>query len=519
MLKICEVKVPLTFSENDIKNAICDYLHIKNDEILGYEILKKSIDARRKNNICYRCNFSVQLKGHYHGGATVEKYCRPDKRIRQSAKGLEVVVVGSGPAGLFSALELLESGVKVTILERGKRVEERIEIAKNILAGGEVNPSCNIQFGEGGAGTFSDGKLNSGINSPLVREVLQTFYENGAPADILYDSHPHVGTDLLQKVIKNIREKILSLGGKIIFDAKFVGFEGKNAKMQINYEKNDKNYKLVCDKLILAIGYSARDTHKYLFSKGLGYNPKPFSLGYRIEHLQKDIDNMLYGKFAPLLPPAPYKFAVHVDQRVVYTFCNCPGGVVVPAMSDVDQIVVNGMSYHARDGVNGNSALLVSVDTSDFGSDDGLAGMYLQERLEKEAYKKGNGKFIVTRLEDFMSGRPSVSLGRVKPTIAGYVVGDVAKLLPEKFVKTIRKGVLAIDKLQPGFYQKDAILTGIETRSSAPFMVFRDGDLMTNLKNVYSVGEGAGRAGGIVSAAVDGMKIAIKIVEGENGSN
>ena len=519
MLKVTNVKVPLEFSEGAQRNAIAKYLGIKSEQVLSFKIIKKSIDARRKSEIVYICTYLVNLDNKKKPSGKYEEYVAPEKRqTNKLKKPIHVVIVGSGPSGLFAALELVKSGAKVTVLERGQAVEERVKTVEELLSAGKFNPNSNIQFGEGGAGTFSDGKLNTGINSSLTKEVLETFVECGAPESILYENKPHIGTDRLRAVVINLREKIISLGGKFLFNTIFTGFEKTQNGLVISHKINKKYAKILCDVLILAIGYSARDTHRAMFKSGLDYRQKPFSLGYRIEHLQEDINKSQYGASAKLLPPADYKLFVHLGDKTVYTFCMCPGGQVVPAMSEECQIVTNGMSNHDRSGENANSAILVSVEPREFGGPHPLAGIDLQEKLETEAYRKGNGKFIVTRVGDFMKGQPTKTLGKVKPTIRpSYVLGDVSELLPAYLNEYIKKGIKELDKKLRGFADEYALLTGIETRSSAPFMVTRSEEMMTNIENVYAVGEGAGQAGGIVSSAVDGMKIAIKIVEKYNG--
>lgn len=524
MFKICEVKVPLELKDNKerLKQILCAELMLKEEDVTFFKILKRSLDARSKNNIHYKFNFAFDVSSkkekHIKELKKVSLYNEEKEDIKKVQKQKTALVVGSGPAGLFSALTLLKSGINVILLERGECIEERVKTVDKLLESGVFNKKSNIQFGEGGAGTFSDGKLNTGINSPLIDRVLYTFYENGAPEEILYDAKPHIGTDKLREVVVNMREKIKSLGGKVLFNATFLRFEKKGNKLISYYEVGGGVKSFEVDDIVLALGYSARDTLRTLYETGVEFRQKAFSVGYRIEHLQEDINKAQYGEKmykSKLLPPADYKLFEHLDNgRTVYTFCMCPGGVVVPAISDNNQIVTNGMSYHSRSGKNANSAVLVSVSESDYGSSHPLAGMEYQERLEKDAFIKGNGNFICSKVGDFLKGKTTTNLERVVPTIKPcYTLGKVDELLPQELSFSIKKALVLFDKKLKGFASDDAVLTGIETRSSAPFMILRNKDLETSIKNVYAVGEGAGMAGGIVSSAVDGMKIALKIID------
>ncbi len=520
MIKILEVKVGLDFSKQSQLSAIASFLGVKETDIKNFKILKKSIDARNKKNIAYKCNFAVEIDEKLVKNAFFEPYVE-EKRLKiNKINNKSAVVVGSGPAGLFCALTLAKANVKVTLLEKGERMEKRVKTVETYLKTGKFSVKSNIQEGEGGAGTFSDGKLNSGINSFLAREVLHIFHENGAGEEVLYENRPHVGTDVIRDIVVRIRKQIEKLGGKVLFESKFMDFEETDNGIEVTYVSQNKEHKILADNLILALGYSARDTHRMLEKKGMTYKQKPFSIGYRIEHLQADINKMQYGEDNPLLPPAEYRLFEHLESgRTVYTFCMCPGGEVVPAVSGSDEIVTNGMSYHGRKGKNANSAVLVSVSPSDYGSEHPLAGIDFQEKLEKEAYKKGDGCFIVSNVEDFLNRKTTEDLGIVQPTIRPkYVLGDVGRLLPLNLVNDIREGIKRFAKKLKGF-DKNGVLTGIETRSSAPFCTARQDNLQTNFKNVYAIGEGAGMAGGIMSSAVDGMKIALKIIEENSDAN
>lgn len=524
MFKICEVKVSLE-GKNDnliIKDTLCKELMIKKEKLTFFKILKRSLDARKKDDIHYKFNLAFDVEKDVQGKIVknnkVSEYKEEKTLIKKVEKQKVVLVVGSGPSGLFSALTLVESGVKVLLIERGECVENRVKAVDKLLAGKGFSETSNIQFGEGGAGTFSDGKLNTGINSPLIDEVLYTFYENGAPEEILYDSKPHIGTDKLRAVVINIREKIKSIGGKVVFNARFLRYETTSDKIIAIYEHCGKEVRVLVDDIILAVGYSARDTLRSLHEQGVEFRQKAFSVGYRIEHLQEDINKAQYGEkmYAnKLLPPADYKLFAHLPNgRTVYTFCMCPGGEVVPAMSENGQIVTNGMSYHARNGKNANSAILVSVNEQDYKSSHALAGMDFQEELEKRAFEIGKGKFICSKVCDFLKGNETTSLERVVPTIKPcYNLGRVDNLLPSELVESIKQGIVLLGKKLRGFDSPDAVLTGIETRSSAPFMIVRKESFETSVKNIYAVGEGAGMAGGIISSAVDGKKIALRIID------
>jgi len=520
MIKVQSVKV----KKEDVNNKsmhlllLADALKVKKDDILDYRILRRSLDARRKNDIHYVFSFLCSLKEgvSYKRSASVSQYLEPKKQQLKITKPLHVCVVGSGPAGLFSALTLLKAGAKVTLLERGKKIEERQKDVEKLLTEGIFNEKSNIQFGEGGAGTFSDGKLNTGIGSPLVGEVLETFYENGAPEEILYDAKPHIGTDVLSKVIVNMRRKLIALGAELHFDSEFKDFERLGNKLKIVYESEGGRANFLCDELLLCLGYSARDSFLILYDKGLSFAQKPFSVGYRIEHLQKDINRAQYGiERDEFLPPADYKLFHHLENgRTVYTFCMCPGGTVVPAASEKNGLCTNGMSYHSRGGENANSAILVSVDARDYNSSHPLAGMFYQQRLEQNAYRAGGGKYIVSRLEDFISERESLRVGKVKPTIGiNGKLGNCFNLLDRELACSVKSGISEFAKKLKGFDDPDAILTGIETRSSAPFSIVRFEKNSTSLENVYAAGEGSGHAGGIVSSAVDGIKVAKSILE------
>lgn len=518
--------LPIGFDENEITQLLAEKIKIDVSRLFNVILRKLSIDARDKNNLCYKASivFDVHGEFNYKKFKNVNIYNEESYNVQKWNGGdKNIVIVGSGPSGLFAGLSLVESGAKVTILERGYEMQRRQQVVNNLMSNGQLDENSNIQFGEGGAGTFSDGKLNTGIKSYYVKKVLETFYKFGANKNILYDSRPHIGTDILSSVIVNMREYIINHGGQVLFEHKYVGqnFNECNEIESVDVLTPDGLKVLSCDILVLAIGHSSRDTINMLFDNNMEIKQKAFAMGFRIEHLQSEINKSQYGtsKEAQLLPSADYHIVEHLDNgRVVYSFCMCPGGVVVPAMSAYGQVVTNGMSYNSRDGVNSNSALLVGVNTSDFPSTHPLSGIDLQEKLERYAYNKtGSYKAIVQRVGDFLNSKPTIKLGKVKPSyMPGVVLGSVEDLLPEFIVESIKTAIPRIANRVKGFDDKDAILTGVETRSSAPYQIIRDVNMMSSLKGVYVIGEGAGFAGGIVSSAVEGLKCA-NIICSQNG--
>ena len=523
MIRLFEVNISLddVFDLAKQKIKVAKLLKTKVENIKVFKIQKRSLDARNKSNIHYKFNYDIEffnnvnLKHVSHKYQIIEQEQKEKENIIKKTK--RVCVVGSGPSGLFCALKLALAGVQVTLLERGEKVEDRIITVQKFLNGGSFNKQSNIQFGEGGAGTFSDGKLNTGIKSKHIEYVLQTFYDCGAKEDILYDSKPHIGTDILREVVKNIRKKLLNLQVKIYFSTFFKNFEVKGEKIEVQYLNENGDKKELFDDLVLAVGYSARETIKMLYDKKINIEQKDFSVGYRIEHLREDINKSQFGENFKHknLSAADYKLFTHLDNgRTVYTFCMCPGGEVVPAISDDKEICVNGMSLNARNSYNSNSAVLVNVTKKDYNSIHPLAGMYYQQQLEKNAFEKGQGKFICSRFEDFAKNKASQSLGKVNPSIKpNYILGNVYELLPQELAESIKQGIINFGQKLKGFDDKDAVLTGIETRSSAPFTIVRYKNNQTSIEHVYAIGEGAGQAGGIMSSAVDGIKIAESIIK------
>lgn len=433
----------------------------------------------------------------------------------------EVVIVGSGPAGLFCAYVLSHVGQKVTVIERGQPIEQRIKDVDDLMQHGKLHTQSNIAFGEGGAGTFSDGKLTTGIKNPRLQFILETFVNHGAPQDILYLAMPHIGTDYLRQVIVNMRQAMMKKGVRFLFDTQFVDFKEQGTKKIVKTLHQGQVHDIEADALVLAIGHSARDTYELLYQKGLQLEQKPFAVGVRIEQSQKIINQIQYKKSAmsAYLGAAPYKLAVQTkDKRGVYTFCMCPGGEVVPSMHEEGHLCVNGMSYHARDKENANSAILVNVKTDDFSSSHPLAGIEFQRQLEKKAFELGGYNYYapVQRVQDFFDNVTTTSLGQIKPTYQpGYTLANLNDLFPSFINQALKEGLQIMNKKMPGFIDDDTLLTGIEARSSAPVRLVRNYQFESNIAGIYPIGEGAGYAGGIMSAAVDGIMCAEMILKGE----
>lgn len=487
-------------------------------ELRELRIVRRSIDARKRDKVrlLYTVDVSVEDESALSAGLA-EKYASPRETPYALPKpgrepALRPVVVGFGPAGMFIALALAEAGLRPLVLERGLDVQQRREKVRLFREQGILDPECNVQFGEGGAGTFSDGKLNSGIGGAESAYVLRRFAEFGAPRRILWDAAPHVGTDILTEVVANLRRRILSLGGEIRFSCRvsdLIVSEGTLRGLIVG----NGGEEIACDALFLAIGHSARDTLEMLLRRGAAMEPKPFAMGVRIEHLQRSIDRAQYGHFAgnPALGAAPYKLAVHLpDGTGVYTFCMCPGGYVIAAASEEGGVVTNGMSYSGRAGRNGNSALLASLSPKQFPEAGPLGGMQWQRQLETAAFRWAGGNYAAPSqlLRDFVLGMDSAGPGRILPTYEpGVRWGDLHDWLPRVVTDPIMKALPMLNRKLPGFADPEAVLTGPETRSSSPVRLLRGTDCQSiGLKGLYPCGEGAGWAGGIVSAAADALR-------------
>lgn len=574
MVVIEQIKLGVGYTKEDLSAQVCKKLGIRDTgKCPAYEIVRRSIDARKKPDIFFV--YSVKINdpsfripkkadkryvkvivedryrwagGDICGSDHSHKICADDhmseggNRPRKDGSGspdtderrsfavqdglCRPVVVGFGPAGMFCALFLARAGLKPLVLERGKPVDERVKDVEGFFAGGALKENSNVQFGEGGAGTFSDGKLNTGVGSQggRSREVLVTFAQHGAPEEILYDNKPHIGTDVLVNVVKSIREEVISLGGEVLFDSCLTDIklspEGAVGSVVYRSTETGNENEIRTDAVCLAIGHSARDTFAMLNEKGVPMQKKAFAVGLRIEHPQSLIDRFMYGddheelrrKYG--LPAADYKLTAHTASgRGVYSFCMCPGGFVVNSSSEQGMTAVNGMSYHARDGANANSALIVTVSGEDFGGGV-LDGVEFQRKLERAAYAEGAGKVPVQLLGDFLENKKSAGLGAVKPCIkGGYDLGNLREVLPTFVSDAIAECMPAFEKRIPGFSMGDACLFGVESRTSSPVRILRGEARMSEIRGLFPCGEGAGYAGGIMSSAVDGIKAAEGIFE------
>ena len=529
MIRLHNVKLPLDYSNRTLIQQAAKKLGVQQGQIMRAEISKKSVDARKKNDVCFVASIDVTLKNQQDEkrvaarlapsiGVLTAPYAPPVHPALDRTPTVRPVVVGLGPAGLFAALTLAEAGACPIVLERGQDVDTRTKDVQAYWEKGQsaFNPASNVQFGEGGAGTFSDGKLNTGTKDPRGEHILRTFVRFGAPQEILINAKPHIGTDHLRGVVRAMRERILSLGGEVHFGAKMTDILRSSDEVRaVIYEDMNGTHELTASHVILAIGHSARDTFTMLHENSFSLEQKPFSIGARIEHPQMLINRAQYGEFAahPALGAADYKLALHLPSgRSVYTFCMCPGGSVVASASEEDSVVTNGMSCFARDLENANSALLVGVGPEDFGSSHPLAGMYLQREIERKAFILGGrtGRAPAQLVGDLLAGKASAAVRSVNPSYRpGVVMGDLGELFPPFIVSALREALPLLGRKLRGFDHPDAVLTGPETRSSSPVRIPRGENLMSvDCWGLYPCGEGAGYAGGITSAAVDGVRCA-----------
>ncbi len=533
MLLINNLKLPLEHDELLLRDLCARQLHCPREVLREVTLKRRSVDARDKRDVHLVVSVLVTLDDPDAEEAVLKNsraknvaiYTPKEAPALPSAvhPAQRPLVVGAGPAGLLAALTLARAGARPLLIERGRPVEDRQQDVARFLSGGRLLTSSNTLFGEGGAGAFSDGKLTTGTKSPHIEGILRDFVRFGAPEDILLDAKPHIGTDRLLPMLKNLRAELLSLGAELRFSTRLCGLIIKDGTLcGARVEGPDGIYEIDCGTLLLCIGHSARDSFRMLHGLGLSMEQKPFSMGVRVEHPQSLIDRAQYGSFAGArgLGAADYKLFTHLKSgRSVYSFCMCPGGQVIPASAQEECLCVNGMSLLARDGENANSALLVNVEPADFGAQDALAGVRLQETYEALAYRAGGGNFVAPamRMEDFLAGRESRAFGEVRPSYRpGVAPADLRACLPDFVVPALREGVGQFARQLKGFDLPDAVLTGIEARSSSPLRILRGKDLQAlNLKGLYPVGEGAGYAGGILSAAADGARCAFAALQAE----
>lgn len=526
MLKIQQLKLPVEHTGQELREKIIKTLRIRPEELIRYEIIRRSLDARG-GELRYVYQVEVQVRKE----ASVLKRCRgtvcqADRvRYRFPKPGTEKlcrrpVIVGTGPAGLFCGFMLARAGYGPILLERGQAAAERAAAVERFWKLGILDPESNVQFGEGGAGTFSDGKLNTLVKDPKGRnrKVLELFVEAGAPEEILYESRPHLGTDLLVGIVSRMREEILRLGGEVRFGCRMTDVrveQGAVRGVTLQTVGGEPQF-LETGLLVLAVGHSARDTFAMLEKRQVPMQAKSFAVGVRIEHPQRMIDRNQYGTDYPdLLPAASYKVTRRTESgRGVYSFCMCPGGYVVNASSEEGALAVNGMSYQARDGRNANSAMIVTVTPEDYGGMDVLAGVEFQRKLERAAYRLGGGQIPVQLFRDFCRNTPSSVLGEIEPSVRGkYRLSNVREIFPQGLSSALEEGIRGCDVLIPGFAREDAVLSGVESRTSSPVRILRDEQFESRVCGLYPCGEGAGYAGGITSAAMDGLKIAEAIAK------
>lgn len=534
MVRLQQIKLKIPHTDRQLYEKVCKLLCVDKEALISCKITRRSLDARKKPELFYVYTVEAELKQE----AAVKKKTKnknilfiekeaPYCAVPSGTQALPCrpVIIGTGPAGLFCGYQLARLGYRPILLERGADVENRIKDVENFWNTGRLDANSNVQFGEGGAGTFSDGKLNTLVRDSSGRnaEVLRIFHKFGAPKEILYDSKPHIGTDILCGIVENMRREIIDCGGEVHFHTCVEDFETlaesdgtqRLTALWLTDTLTKERRMLQTSLAVLAIGHSARDTFLNLHKRGVRMQAKSFAVGVRMEHPQDFINESQYGKNYSTLPAATYKLtAKAADHRGVYTFCMCPGGYVVNASSENGRLAVNGMSYSRRDGTNANSAVIVTVTPHDFGLEHPLAGMEFQRKLEEAAYLEGNGKIPVQLFEDYCKNRASTGGKNIRPQMKGsYAWANVRRIFPETIALGIEQGILQFNQKIKGYARGDAVLSGVESRTSSPVRILRDESFQSNIRGLYPCGEGAGYAGGITSAAIDGLKVTESIIQ------
>ena len=519
MIKLRQLKVEVNHTAN-ILSLIAKKLKVRDKDIISYEIVKESIDARDKNKIFYVYEINIEVKdeerilnNNKNNDITLADIKNLSLKIESKEELGDVIIVGSGPAGLFASYILSLNGYKPLIIEQGEDVDDRVKSVDKFFTTGILNPDSNVQFGIGGAGMFSDGKLHTLVKDKagFINKVLKILVECGAPREILYCYKPHIGTDILRTVIRNMRDKIISMGGNFRFNTKLTNILVKDDKIS-SIEVNHKEV-IPCDKLILAIGNGARDTFRMLYKNNIKMESKPFAVGLRLQHPQSLIDISQYGRKYKKLKKASYKLTFTTSKkRGVYSFCMCPGGYVINASSERGKLVVNGMSNYDRESINANSAIVVTVNKNDFGTNP-IDGIVFQENLEKAAYDIASGKIPVQLYRDFLDNKVSTNFGSINPVFKGdYEFVNINAILPGYISESIKEAMIKFGTQIKGFDAGDVVIAGIESRTSSPIKIIRNADFECNIKGIYPTGEGAGYAGGITSSAIDGIKVSLSLI-------
>jgi len=525
MLRISNIKIPYEFIPDDIISAASDRLRVEKSRIVSFKIVKKSLDITNDEGPIYNICVVVLLSGderevlYNRIDKSITEEISLDYIIKKRKLNYRPLIIGFGPAGLFAGLVLAKSGAKPIIIEQGKPIDERLEDIKNLKYNGILNAQSNVQFGEGGAGAYSDGKLKIGKKDPIKMFVLNEMVKNGAPDEILYLDKPHIGTDNLSMMVKNIRNEIISFGGDVLYNRKMTGVILKSGKIcGVEYLQDNKVNELYSESIVMAIGNSADDTFRNLYSRGVEMQARPVSIGVRIEHPREYINKIVYSKhYGSIKETADYRMVVHLqNERGVYTFCMCPGGEVISATSNENAVVTNGMSFYKRNALNSNSALLVTMGKDECNFDYPLSVLDFQRNLERKTFEFGGGgyKAPVQKLEDFLKKTKTGNLGEVFPSyLPGIEFAKFDDFIPDYITDSLRKAIFEMDEWMPGFIYPDAILTGTETRSSSPVRILRNQRLQcVNTSGLYPCGEGGGYSGGIVSAAADGVRCAENII-------